>query len=83
MQCSPGKWIPCALVNHKPGALHTMLGVPKTNTIPFTLLENIRKAPIGSTIKNPTQIGKSHIKITRLVKSRSVLALNLKRIGKK
>jgi len=77
------KWIPDALKHHREGSLHRMLGVPKSETIPFTLLEKIRTAPIGSTITNPVNAGKYKIKVTRLVKSRAVLALNLKRIGQK
>jgi hypothetical protein len=77
------KWIPGALEHHKEGSLHRMLGVPRSETIPFTFLETIRNTTIGKTAKNPTQIGKPSVKVTQLVKSRAVLALNLKRIGQK
>ncbi len=61
------------------GVTHRMLGIPKTHKIPFTLLEEIRKTPIGGWVKNPTQVGKTRIKVTPLLKKRAVLALNLKR----
>ena len=83
MTAKVNKWIPGALEHHKEGSLHRMLGVPKCMTIPFTFLENIRNTEIGMKAKNPTQIGSSQVKVTRLLKSRAVLALNLKRIGQK
>ena len=74
------KWIQKALSKHKPGSLSRQLQVPIDDNIPFTLLEKIRKAQIGTIITNPTRKGKRRIKVTRLLKKRSVLALNLKRI---
>jgi hypothetical protein len=76
-------WIPDAVKNHKPGSLHRMLDVPQSETIPFTLLDKTCHTPIGKTVKNPTQTGKKKVKVTKLVKKRSCLALTLKRIGKK
>lgn len=64
------------------GVTHRMLGVPKSQKLPFTLLEAIRTTPIGSYVRNPTQVGKTRIKVTPLLKKRAVLALNLKRAGK-
>lgn len=81
MTAKVNKWIPGALEHHKEGSLHRMLGVPKCTTIPFTFLETIRNTEIGMVAKNPTLIGSKKVKVTRLVKARAVLALNLKRIG--
>jgi len=65
----------------KKGTTRRMLGIHKGETIPFTLLEAIRAAPIGTQVRNPTQVGYRVMKVTRLLKRRAVLALNLKRIG--
>ena len=73
-------WIQGAMKKHKPGSLSRQLEVPVKDNIPFTLLEKIRTAPIGTTVKNPAKAGKRRIHVTRLLKQRAVLALNLKRI---
>jgi len=73
-------WIQSAI--KKKGALSRQLGIPIQKNIPFTLLEKIRRAKIGSTITNPTKTGKRKIKVTRLLKRRAVLALTLKRLRK-
>jgi hypothetical protein len=77
----PDYWIPVSVRKHKKGSLHRMLGVPKGKKIPFTMLEKIRQTPIGETIKNPVELGKDRIKVTRKLKARSVWGLNLKRIS--
>ena len=74
------KWIGKALSKHKPGSLSRQLEIPIKDNIPFTLLEKIRNTKIGITITNPTKAGSRRIKVTRLLKRRAVLALNLKRI---
>jgi hypothetical protein len=76
-------WIPESVNKHKKGSLHRMLEVPKSEDIPFTLLEKIRNTPIGETIKNPVKTGKDKIKVTKLVKQRAVWGLNMKRISQK
>ena len=73
-------WIQSAMKKHKPGSLSRQLEVPIKDNIPFTLLEKIRAAQIGTTVKNPAKTGKRRIKVTKLLKQRAVLALNLKRI---
>lgn len=73
-------WIQKAFKKKKKGALSRMLEIPEKENIPFTLLEKIRVTDIGKTIKNPTKTGKKQIKVTRLLKRRSVAALNVKRI---
>jgi hypothetical protein len=50
------KWIQRAV--QKRGALSRQLGIPEEKNIPITLLEKIKKAKIGSTIRNPTEQGK-------------------------
>ena len=74
------KWLPGAI--KKPGALSRQLGIPEEENIPKTLLQKIKNAEIGETIKNPTKKGKRRIKVTRLLKRRAVLALTLKSIKK-
>jgi hypothetical protein len=76
-------WIPDSVNKHKAGSLHRMLEIPKSEPIPFTLLEKIRVTPIGKTIKNPVKLGKDKLKVTKLAKGRSVWGLNLKRITQK
>lgn len=71
------KWI--KKVRIKTGALSRQLGIPEKDNIPFTLLEKIKKAEIGTTIKNPTKSGKQEIKVTKKLKKRAVLALTMKR----
>jgi hypothetical protein len=63
----------------KKGALSRQLEIPEKDNIPFTLLEKIKKAEIGTTIKNPTKSGKQEIKVTKKLKKRAVLALTMKR----
>ena len=70
------KWM--RKVTIKRGTLSRQLGIPVEDNIPITLLKAIRDAKIGSTIKNPTKTGKPHIKVTRLLKRRAVLAITLK-----
>jgi len=64
----------------KKGALSRQLGIPEKDNIPFTLLEKIKKAEIGTVVKNPTKSGKEDIKVTKKLKKRAVLALTMKRL---
>lgn len=73
--CEPGKWIPCALKNHKAGSLHRMLHVSKKDEIPDKLLNHIKEMEIGSALMIKGNI----IPITRLLKQRANLALTLRR----
>jgi len=74
-------WIKSAI--GKKGSLSRQLGIPEEQNIPTSLLSKIKTAKIGSTVKNPTGIGKKRFKVTRLLKQRSVLAHTLKtKIGK-
>jgi hypothetical protein len=73
-----GQFIKKATCEKTKGALHEQLGVPKNQEIPITLEEKIVRAPVGSTIENPTTVGKKQIKVTKLVKSRSNFALNIR-----
>ena len=75
------KWIHKAV--KKPGSLSRQLNIPEEQNIPKSLLQRIKSAKIGKTIKNPTKKGKRRIKVTRLLKKRAVLALTLKRVGKR
>ncbi len=74
------RWIQRAV--HKPGKLHSDLGIPKGEKIPMSLLNKIVGAKAGETITNPTSIGKKKIKVTRKLEQRAILARNLKRIKK-
>jgi hypothetical protein len=74
-------WIQAAV--RRKGALSKQLGIPEEKNIPVTLLERIRKAKIGTTIKNPTKTGKRTIKVTNKLKRRAVLALTLKRLRRR
>jgi hypothetical protein len=62
------KWIQAAMKGHKKGALHRQLGVPLDKTIPKKKLKKIVATPIGN------KVGAR--KVTRLLKSRSLFALN-------
>jgi len=74
------KWIQRAV--HRPGKLHSDLGIAKDEKIPMKLLDTIVKAKAGQTISNPTSVGKKRILVTRKVEQRAILARNLKRIKK-
>jgi hypothetical protein len=74
------KWIQKAI--HKPGRLHSDLGISEGDKIPMKLLDMIVKAKVGETIKNPTLKGKKRILVTRKIEQRAILARNLKRIKK-
>jgi len=71
-------WIQHAVRN--PGALSRQLGIPVRENIPITLLEKIKRTPVGETIVNPTKTGKRRIRVTRLLKRRAVVAHTLKRL---
>lgn len=77
-------WMKKAFARSKenPGLFHKQLGIPQGTKIPLTLLQKISDTKIGSTIKNPTQIGYRTIKITRLMKRRAVPLLTADRINK-
>ena len=74
------KWIQRAV--HRPGKLHSDLGIAKDEKIPMKLLDTIVKAKAGQTISNPTSVDKKRILVTRKVEQRAILARNLKRIEK-
>ena len=74
------RWIQRAI--HKPGKLHSDLGIPKDEKIPTQLLNSIIKAKAGQRIKNPTSKGKKKILVTRKIEQRAILARNLKNIKK-
>jgi hypothetical protein len=64
----PEKWIKTAVNPKKEGCLHRQLGIPQKETIPKKTLHDIANTNIGK---------HSHgIKVTKLVKQRSVFALN-------
>jgi len=67
----------------KKGALHRQLGLPASQRIPVTLLRAIKRARIGTIIKNPTQAGPKYIRVTPLLKKRAVLALTLRGFHRK
>ena len=67
----PKKWINEVSIDLKKGALHKQLGVPATKTIPKKTLQDIVKTEMGQ---------KSHgVTVTKLVKQRSVFALNVRK----
>ena len=74
------RWIQKAI--HKPGKLHSDLGISKDEKIPMTLINAIIRAKAGQTIKNPTSKGRKRIKVTRKLEQRAILAKNLKNIKK-
>ena len=57
-----------------PEEFRRQLGIIKRERIPITLLNKIIDAEPGDTIKNPTKIGKKHIKVTKLLEHRSIMA---------
>ena len=67
----------------KKGALSKQLQIPEKENIPITLLRKINRTQIGKIVKNPTKTGKSRIKVTRLLKRRSVFAETLKTIKRR
>ena len=74
------RWIQKAV--HRPGKLHSDLGIAKDEKIPMKLLDAIVRAKAGDTITNPTSVGDKKIKVTQKVEQRAILARNLKRIKK-
>lgn len=58
--------------------LKTQLGIPSDRKIPNNLLKVIARAKSGQTIINPTSLGKRRIKVTPLIKRRSILTKNLR-----
>ena len=74
------KWI--QKIGIKKGALSNQLEIPEKNNISIVLINKIVSAKIGDVITNPSKKGKKKIKVTRLLKLRTVLAKNLKKIKK-
>lgn len=74
-------WIQRAI--HRPGKLHSELGIPKKEKIPVKLLNAVIRAKAGQTIKNQTAKGKKRIKVTRGIGRRAILARNLRNLKKK
>lgn len=72
------KWIGEATEHSRPGALHRQLGIDPSERIPSTLLAAIHRAPVGTTIRNPTETGKTRIGVTRKLKARAVFAENVR-----
>jgi hypothetical protein len=70
------RWIQRAV--HKPGKLHSDLGIPKEVKISMSLLNKIVSAKAGDTIINPGKVGRKKIKVTRKLEQRAILARNLK-----
>lgn len=71
-------WIAGVVRPNREGSLHRQLGIPGSQRIPTTFLREIRDAPIGSRVRNPTLTGKRGLKVTRLLKKRAVVALTLR-----
>ena len=74
------RWIQRAI--HRPGKLHSDLGISKGKNIPMKLLDKIIKAKAGQRITNPTSVGKKKVLVTRKIEQRAILARNLKRLKK-
>jgi UTP-glucose-1-phosphate uridylyltransferase len=68
------KWVQKAFAKHKAGSLHRQLGVSITKKLPKTFLVVIKKTTIGKVARNPTEIGKRRVTVTKLLKKRAVLA---------
>jgi hypothetical protein len=66
------RWMQKAFSSHKKGALHKQLGYPQSKTIPRGILRTIKNAPIGAHVR----VRGHSLKVTRLLKNRSVLAYN-------
>ena len=62
----------------KKGTLSRQLGIPEDENIPNLLLEEIKYSKIGTYIT----FRYKHIKVTRLLKQRAQLAINLKNISR-
>lgn len=69
-----------AKANLKKGALRSQLQIPTNKLIPMSLIEKVSRSKVGKTITNPSLIGKKTIKVTKLLKKRSILARTLKSI---
>jgi hypothetical protein len=70
------KWIQGALKQHHKGALHKQLGISVDEEIPIHILEHIKMLSVGDYISYK---GKTN-KITKLLKQRANLSLNLRRM---
>jgi len=75
------KWIQAA--KPKKDALSKQLGIPAKKNIPMSLLAKIVNARPGTTISNPTGVGRRRIKVTPLLQRRANMAITLKRMNKR
>ena len=75
------RWIQKAI--HRPGKLHSDLGILKDEKIPMKLLNKIVSVKAGQKITNPISVGKKKILVTRKIEQRAILARNLKRLKKR
>lgn len=64
--------------NIQKGGLHSDLGIKEGKPIPVSLLRRIMSAKMGTTMNNPTNVGKPQIRITGQLKRRANFALNAK-----
>lgn len=72
------KWIQKALEKHKTNSLHRQLGISYNKKIPITLLNKVGNSKIGNLII----YSRKKIKVTKLLKQRVIMALNLRNIRK-
>jgi hypothetical protein len=70
-------------LQHRVGSTHQLFGVPRNKKLPKTYLQAVVNAPLMTRVKNPTNIGKPEIKVTRLVKARANGILNAIRLTKR
>lgn len=77
------KWIQKAHV--KKGALSRQLGIPIEEDIPISILQDIKRKEVGDIVNLPrkgNEVFVRRVKVTKLLKRRAQLALNLKRINR-
>ena len=77
------RWMQKAFRPERKGRLHRQLGIPLGRKIPLTLLEKIKRTPVGRRIRNPTKTGRRRITVTRLLKRRAVLAHTARTAGRR
>lgn len=58
-------------------SLKALLDVPEEKKIPKTFLRKIKNAELGSMVENPTQTGRSRVKVTRKLKQKVMAVWNL------
>ena len=83
MRTNKNFWIQKVVTPKSRGLLHRQLKISLSRKIPKNLLVKIKRAKVNSYVRRRVNNQEFPLKVTRLLKRRAVLALNLERMKRK